>query len=41
MDDTVVLILLVFVMLVGSFLAGIIPLVVSLSEVIMNSIDFS
>lgn len=32
MDETVVLILLVLVMLVGSFLAGSIPLVVSLSE---------
>jgi glycerol-3-phosphate acyltransferase PlsY len=33
MDDTVVLILLVIVMLVGSYLAGSIPLVVNLSEV--------
>lgn len=32
MDETLVLILLVFVMLVGSYLAGSIPLVVSLSE---------
>lgn len=37
MDDTVVLILLVIVMLVGSYLAGNIPLVVNLSEV---KIDF-
>lgn len=34
MDDTVILILLVIVMLVGSYMAGSIPLVVSLSEVI-------
>ena len=33
MDDTFILILLVIVMLVGSYLAGSIPLVVNLSEV--------
>lgn len=33
MDDTLMLVLLVIVMLVGSYLAGSIPLVVSLSEV--------
>lgn len=33
MDDTFILILLVIVMLVGSYLAGNIPLVVTLSEV--------
>lgn len=38
MDDTVVLILLVIVMLVGSYLAGNIPLVVNLSEVIHHFI---
>lgn len=38
MDDTVVLILLVIVMLVGSYLAGNIPLVVNLSEVIIDFI---
>lgn len=40
MDDTFVLILLVIVMLVGSYLAGNIPLVVNLSEVILNFHQF-
>lgn len=41
MDETVVLILLAVVMLVGSFLAGSIPLVVNLSEVSCVSVDTS
>lgn len=41
MDDTVILVFLAIVMLIGSFLAGIIPLVVTLSEVLENFHRFS